>query len=231
METELPMLLGAAVEPDHVFTFHSSRVRMRDVTEEGLRGMVGETDRAASELADAPCEVVAFACLVAVMAQGPGAHVAAERQIRDALDAGGSGAAVVSSAGALIEAVQQLGANRVALVTPYMKPLTQAVIEYLGDVDIEVVDAVSLEISDNCAVGSLAPDVVESAFRELDLSGADAVVLSACVQMPSLPIVQSVHEQCGLPVVTAATATAASIMRTLGLYGALPGIDSAVVSA
>ncbi|MHB1472192.1 MAG: hypothetical protein ACYCV4_00955 [Dermatophilaceae bacterium] len=53
--------------------------------------------------------------------------------------------------------------------------------------------------------------------RRLDLTGVDALVLSACVQMPSLAAVQKVEDELGLPVVTASTATARSILLSLGI--------------
>ena len=49
-----------------------------------------QTGRAAAELADARCDVVATACLVALMAQGPGFHCTAEDQIREVLRAEGA---------------------------------------------------------------------------------------------------------------------------------------------
>ena len=51
---------------------------------------------------------------------------------------------MTSSAGALLSGIAALGARRVAIVTPYMKPLTAAVVAYLEDAGIEVVDALSL---------------------------------------------------------------------------------------
>ena len=70
METEIPALIRAREPeaPDERFTFHSSRMRMRQVTPEELRSMNEQTGRAAAELADARCDVVATACLVALMA-------------------------------------------------------------------------------------------------------------------------------------------------------------------
>ena len=99
METEIPALLRAreAEVPDERFTFHSSRMRMRRVTPEELRSMNEQTGRAAAELADARCDVIATACLVALMAQGPGFHCTAEDQIREVLRAEGAPAPVVSS--------------------------------------------------------------------------------------------------------------------------------------
>jgi maleate isomerase len=51
----------------------------------------------------------------------------------------------------------------------------------------------------------------------LDLSGVDALVISACVQMPSLPLVDAAEQELGLPVISAATAGAYSILRAAGV--------------
>ncbi len=75
METEIPELLHrrSAVGGES-FTFHSSRVRMQHVTKEELTRMVCDSDRCALELSDARVDVMAYACLVAIMSQGVGYH-------------------------------------------------------------------------------------------------------------------------------------------------------------
>ena len=50
---------------------------MTTVSAEALAAMDAHGDRCAVELADADCDALAYACLVAVMAAGPGAHAAA----------------------------------------------------------------------------------------------------------------------------------------------------------
>lgn len=229
METELPELLGR--QPGERFTFHSARARMRHVTEDELRRMNDETDRAAHELADARPEVVATACLVAIMAQGAGYHRAAEEAISSALDAEGARAPVISSAGALLEALRHLGARRIAMVTPYMRPLTRLVAEYIEDAGIEVHDALSLEVSDNRAVAALDPGGLRRHWQRLDLAGCDALVLSACVQMPSLPVLAEVEDSAGVPTLSASTATAWSVLRALGLEPAIDGGGSLLAGA
>jgi maleate isomerase len=216
IETELPSILGGS------FTFHSARVRMRRVTEEELRSMNDQTDRAAAELADAGPDVVATACLVALMAQGAGHHCVAEARIAEVLEAAGARAPVVSSAGALLDALHELGAARIAMVTPYTKPLTRLVADYIEDAGIEVHDAVSLEVDDNCAVARLDPAGLREHWRRLDLTGCDALVISACVQMPSLPAIEAVQADTGLPTLSASTATAWALLRALDLEPAAP---------
>jgi maleate isomerase len=224
METELPRMLAARERelPEDRFVFHSARARMQHVTPEQLRAMNAQAERAATELADARPDVVATACLVAIMAQGPGYHCTAEETITAALRAEGSDAPVVSSAGALLSGIAALGARKVAIITPYLKPLTELVVTYLEDAGVEVVDALSLEVPDNLAVARLDPADLREHRRKLDLTGADALVLSACVQMPSLESVAVVEEEAGLPVLSAATATAHRILTTLGLAPCVP---------
>lgn len=225
METELPRMLRAReeVEPGDRFIFHSARARMQHVTPEQLRAMNAQAQRAAAELADARPGVVATACLVAIMAQGPGYHCTAEDDITRALRAEGSEAPVVSSAGALLSGIGALGARKVAILTPYMKPLTKAVADYIEDAGVEVVDALSLEVPDNLAVARLDPADLREHYRKLDLSNADALVLSACVQMPSLSAIQPVEDEVEIPVLSAATATTFRILSELGLDPRVPG--------
>lgn len=226
METELPELFrrrqpGA---PER-FSFHSARMRMTEVTPEALAAMDGQSDRCAVELADAECDVLAYACLVAIMAAGDGAHVAAAGRLSLAASTRRP-TPVVTSAGALCEAIKAIRARRVALVAPYLPPLTQRVIAYLAGQGIEVVDSMSLGVADNCEVGRLDAGELAMLARRLDLTRAEAIVPSACVQMPSLPAIPQVESWSGLPVLSAATATAWQLLTTLGLDPAIPHAGS-----
>jgi maleate isomerase len=225
METEIPVLLRARERerPEDTFTLHSARLRMDEVTPEALRAMNAQTERATVELADLRPSVVATACLVAIMAQGPGQHRAVEAEIESILEREDASAPAVSSAGALVEALHSLGARRIGIVAPYLEELTRLVVAYIEDAGIEVNDAVSLEVSDNRAVGALDPEDLEEHWRRLDLHDCDALVLSACVQMPSLSVLEDVERRSGLPTLSAATATTWAVFRALDLEPVVPG--------
>jgi maleate isomerase len=231
MERELPALLGRrrAVAPER-FSFHSSRVRMRSVTPEALLAMNAQATRAAGELADARVDVVVYACLVALMAEGPGAHRRAEAALEETLASEGAPAPVVSSAGALVDTLQQIGARRIALIAPYLPDLTRRVCDYVAAEGVTVVAAHSLAVADNDAVGRLDP------WRLLALADGlprdvDAVVLSACVQMPSLPVIAAAEARLGLPVLSTATATVYQTLRRLGLAPLAPGAGRLLAGA
>ena len=128
-----------------------------------------------------------------------------------------SGEVVKNRAGAL------LVAKRIALVAPYMKPLTQMVVGYIAKEGIEVADWLALEIPDNLEVAAQDPAKLLDHYKRLDLGGIDALVLSACVQMPSLPSVQKIEDAIGKPVVSAAICTAHQMLTRLGLSTGVPG--------
>ncbi|MEY5099011.1 MAG: hypothetical protein RJA36_1730, partial [Pseudomonadota bacterium] len=224
METEIPAMLRAReqVLPER-FTFHSSRMRMKQVTKEQLEAMDRDSDRCALELSDARMDVMGYACLVAIMSMGLGYHRESQRRLGEVAAGNGEPAPVTTSAGALVEGLQALGAKRVAIITPYMKPLTQLVIDYIQAEGIEVVDSISLEIHDNLAVGARDPRAPADLWRQLDLTGVDAIVASACVQMPSLASVPLIEQASGLPVVSSAVCTTWSLLRHLGLERRVPG--------
>lgn len=224
METELPELFRRrAASTGESFTWHSARARMSHVTAEELNRMVQTSDISAQSLADAPVEVIAYACLVAVMVRGAGAHRDVQTRLERALEDSPRQPPVVTSAGALIDGLNAIGAERIGMITPYMRPLAELVADYVRGEGIEVADLVALEVSDNVEVGCIPADVlVEQARTVCGRGRLDALVLSACVQMPSLSIVKLVEDEVGVPVVTAATATARSILLALGVSPTVP---------
>jgi len=169
METEVPALLRARERerPEDAFTIHSARLRMDEVTPDALRAMNAQTERATVELADLRPDVVATACLVAIMAQGPGQHRAVETEIESVLAREHAPAPALSSA--------------------------------------------------------LDPEDLKRHWQRLDLDDCDALVLSACVQMPSLSVLEEVEQRSGLPTLSAATATTWAVLRALDLEPVAPG--------
>ena len=130
---------------------------------------------------------------------------------------------VVSSAGALVEGLTVLGAKKIALITPYRKPLTDLVCQYLESEGFEVIDALSLGIPDNLEVARQDPKAPIELVDRLTLANVDTLVASACVQMPSLPAVACLQAKTGIPTLSASVATSYRMMQELGLQSRIPG--------
>ncbi|WP_313622876.1 Asp/Glu racemase [Achromobacter sp.] len=224
METEIPLIFRRR-EQDFAdrFTFHSSRMRMHRVTPEELKSMNAQGVRCAAELADARVDVMSTACLVAIMAQGRGFHRQVESDFAKVVAENAAHSKVMTSAGALIYGLHKLGAKKISLMAPYMKALTAKVIDYIEGEGIEVVDSLSFEIPDNLEVGRRDPAQLLENVKQLNTANVDVVVLSACVQMPSLPAVQQAQQMLGLPVTSTAVCTARNMLDLLELDARVPG--------
>src|SRR5262249_57263267 len=102
-----------------------------------------------------------------VRCRGAGAHREVECRLAAALDEAARQPPVVSSAGALISGLHALGASRVALITPYMRPLADEVAAYVRSEGIEVSEVVALEVADNVEVGRLDPETLVPEARRV----------------------------------------------------------------
>ncbi|MGP6175334.1 maleate cis-trans isomerase family protein [Corynebacterium sp. A21] len=223
METEIPAMFRRREEvaPER-FTFHSARMRMKEVTQEQLLAMDNDSDRCAAEISDAEVDVIGYACLVAIMARELGYHHKSKERLEKITEESGYPAPIVSSAGALIDALEVLGAKKVAIIAPYMRPLTDKVVDYIKNEGFDVVDSLALEIPNNLEVGARDPMALVELAKQVDHSQADVLVLSACVQMPSLEAIQVVQDAIGKPVVSAAVATVYQMLKSLDLETFVP---------
>jgi len=223
METEIPALFRAreTVSPER-FTFHSSRMRMKKVTQEELAAMDANSLKCAIELSDAQVDIMGYACLVAIMSMGRGYHCVSEVNLHEETVKNDAPAPVVTSAGALVKGLQALGAKKLALIMPYMKPLAEKVVDYLEHQGFEILDYIALEIPDNLEVAAQNPLNLLEVAKRINLTGVDVLVASACVQMPSLQAIDLLETQTGIPVTSAAVCTTWEMLRKLNLDTRIP---------
>lgn len=227
METEVPAFMGNfAADVGATLSFHSARVRMRHVRQEELEAMNRAAADAMDLLCDAPVEAVGYACLVAIMAMGKGYHRVAERELTAVARAAGREALMVTSAGALVDELHAMGARRVVMVMPYADELARCVVDYVESEGITVGDYRNMRVTDNVEVARIPAAAVLDTAATLDQRGADAVVLSACVQMPSLHALEVARARTDIPVLSASLCTArrlwSAVSRTAAEEGTPP---------
>ncbi|MBF7688557.1 Asp/Glu racemase [Acinetobacter sp. EC24] len=232
METEIPAMLQARqlIRPEQ-FTFHSSRMRMKHVKKEELASMDAQSGRCALELSDARVDVLGYACLVAIMSMGLSYHNTSEQRLHQITIDNDAKAPVITSAGALVDALKVMNAKKITIVTPYMKPLTELVVDYIRHEGFEIIDYIALEIPDNIHVATHDPAKLPAIVETLNYQDADVIVLSACVQMRSLPSIAKVEALTGKPVISAAVATTYSMLKALDLEPIVPGAGALLSGA
>jgi maleate isomerase len=163
-------------------------------------------------LADARVDVIAYGCTSATLSDGP----EFDRQFCEELTQK-SGRPAVTTAGALIEAIRSIGAERVAFTSPYVKQLSREGIDFIRDSGIEVVNEVAFERELNSIEqNALTPqDAYDMAVRA-DHRDAQAVIIS-CTDYRALEAVPAIERRIGKPVVTSNQALMFSCLNRLNI--------------
>ncbi len=223
MEIEIASMLRAreTILPER-FSCHSSRIRMRNINIAELKAMNQTIKQGVRALLDADIDIIAFACLVAIMAEGHGAHHHLTETYNKYIQSQQSAITFNTSAGALLNALKILQANNIVLIAPYGDDLTKVLIDYLTHENFNVIDYHNLSVTENTKVGRLEQHKLMDYVSNLKHHQADVIVISACVQMPSLTMIEKAETEFNKPVISAATATMFQLLKTLKLSAQVP---------
>lgn len=124
--------------------------------------------------------------------------LAGEERLRHCmLEAGAKRA--VTSAGAMLEALPAVGAERVAVATPYSRPLTNKLVDFLEEAGFQVTSTQFLGISANIA--SVSRRTVGQLVRDARDPSAQAVFVS-CTALRTYGLVAELEQDLGCPVLT-----------------------------
>lgn len=180
MEPDFARALPAGV------TLHTAPMLLRDVTVAAEERMLDEhTLPAAETLATLDPDVVVFGCTSAGALRGPAADAALTARISDV-----TGAPTVSVMRAVQEALERLGAHRIAVA--------------------------NLGLVDNRAIGDTPPQrIAEFVASALGDAGADAIFVS-CTNFRTVEALDAVAAATGLPVTSSNVATRDAVLALLG---------------
>lgn len=142
-------------------------------------------------------DVIVYGCTSATLTHGP----AFDRALVERIKAD-SGAATVTAAGALVNALRHIGAKRIGFASPYVRDINDMAVSFLADMGVETVQRAEVTGTlDNSGQGDLSPDAVYALGLRADHPQADALVLS-CTEMRSVEAVAKIEAAVGKPVIT-----------------------------
>jgi maleate isomerase len=175
---------------------HVARLRMTGPHHAPLDQLLPRIEDAAATLVDARCDVVAFHCTATSMQEG----MDGETRVLAALARAGASRAT-TTATAIRNAFDALGARRIVLVTPYSAETTAEEAAFLRSTGIEVLHAVGHALGGSDAYCAAPPEfwrerVIAAARRD-----ADAYLLS-CANIAAFDIIAELEKRLGRPVVT-----------------------------
>lgn len=102
-------------------SIHTSRIPLKEVTAESLLEMERHTLRASQELVDADVDLILYGCTSGSLIGGPGFDKAIIAKIY-----GATGKPAVTTATAVVEALETLGLRRIVVATPYIEEINAA---------------------------------------------------------------------------------------------------------
>jgi arylmalonate decarboxylase len=132
---------------------------------------------------------------------------------------------VINSADSVLAALRALGAQTVALATPYLPYINEREIGLLKDEGFAVCASLGLGLgeteAERFAIRKVPPEAIFRMARAVDRPEADAIFIS-CTSLPTLKLIDAIEEQLGKPVVTSNQATFWNALQKLKLRVRLP---------
>lgn len=155
-------------------------------------------------------EVVAYACTSGSFVGG----TAGERSMAAVMSEAAADLPAVTTSGALLDALAEIGARRIAVVTPYTKSVTDALEDFLGEAGIAVTGRAYLGLTREIWKVPYR-DVAEMARRAV-VGAADALFIS-CTNLPSYDVIPQLEAELGIPVLSANQVTIWAALRPMGV--------------
>lgn len=147
----------------------------------------------------------------------------ARRQVEEIAEATGRPASSTSIA--FVNAVRDLGIERVAVAASYPEDVARHFVDFLGRGGITVTSLGSHGIITAAEVGTLGREQVAAIVAGADREGAEAVLVPDTA-MHTLAWIEHLEQVAGMPVLTANQVTVREGLRLLGPVPQLPGLGT-----
>lgn len=205
-----------AMAPDGV-AVHFTRLKTDDLTtnETLSRHIEHMADAAARLQPDTRPDVVSYSCT-------SGSIVIGEERVMAEIQKGAPWAKPMCLVTGVVDALRELGAQKLVVGTPYLDEVNTAEAEFLLAKGFDVLDIQGLNLSTGTDMGRVTPDYWKSFGQEIDRPDADAIFLS-CGGIRALEIAEELEQIVGKPVVTSNQAQFWSCLRRAGISDKLKG--------
>jgi maleate isomerase len=129
-----------------------------------------------------------------------------------------------TSAMAIGEAMQALGARRIAIVSPYSEPVNASAKRYYETrYGLEVVALEGFAASDSYAIGQLGPENARNAFQRINRPEIEAFVVPGG-NFPTMASIEAWEREFQKPVVTTNQAAVWAVRQRLGSEESFEGL-------
>lgn len=197
----------AVLPPD--VTAHFVRVPFSEVSQEQLEAMRSHVSRLGSHLATARVLATAFACTTGSLIGGPGY----DNQVIREMGIGGL-QNVTTTSTAVVNALNALNVERIAIAAPYETWLTDLEARFLESAGFTVVGTASLGL--RRYIADVEPTRVFELVTQLAENEPEAIFIS-CTNLRSIEVMRDAESRLQVPVISSNLATWWDTFRLAGL--------------
>ncbi len=196
---------------------HITRLKSEDyTTNETLARHIDTMAEAASRLQpDVKPDVISYSCT-------SGSIVIGEQRVMEEIKKGAPYAQPMTLVTGVVDALRELGANKLVVGTPYLDEVNTIEAEFLLEKGFEVLDIQGLNLSTGTEMGYVTPDYWKKFALEIDQPEADAIFIS-CGGVRALEVAEEIEALTGKPVITSNQAQMWSCLRRAGIYDEIEG--------
>jgi maleate isomerase len=201
---------------DGVALYESRVASPAEITPETLVEMEGRIAPGAAVIRPGQrIDVVAFGCTSASMVLGEETVFARIQEARP-------GVKCTTPITAAQAGLQALGVNRIALLTPYVRRINDAMREYFGVRGVQVVRMGSFEHSNDNEVARIDAQSIRRAVITLGQRDDVEAVFVSCTSLRLVDSVADIEAELGKPVTSSNHAMAWHVLRLAGIADVLP---------
>lgn len=170
---------------------------------------------AAQQLKTVAPSAYAFACTSGSFVNGR----AGEKAIAAVLAEAGEAPAVTTS-GAIVAALTQLGVRKIAIATPYDAEITARLQCFLSESSMEITGVAHLGL--NSKMWTVPYSRTADLIRQANSTDAEAIVVS-CTNLPTYDLIAPLERELGKPIISANQATMWAVLALCELSAIGPG--------
>lgn len=198
-------------DQEGVSLLHARIESASEVTPEKLMQMKARlTDTAALLPGTRPLDVIAYACT-------SGATVIGSDQVAGAIQATHPGARVTDPARAAVAALAHLGVSRIAIVSPYVEEVSDALCRLLEETGVTPLSVGSFGQAEEAVVARISLRSVEEAICEVGKDPEIEAVFASCTNLRTLPVIEACEKRLSKPVISSNLALAWHMMHLANL--------------
>lgn len=212
-ESELYRVVPAGV------SIHTSRMTFPGaVTVETVGKLASEAERAAELLIPACVNTIAFCCTSGSFIKGAGW----DKEIIEKIERRFPTVTVSTTSTAVLAAFEKLHIKKVAVATPYISEVNEALRRFLEEAGISVLNIEGLGMEADQEVNNLSPEIAYRLAKKVDVPEADAVFIS-CTSVRTIEIIEVLEKDLGKPVISSNQATIWAALRKAAIQDRIEG--------